>query len=821
MAVFVGMHTANQSVLYAFGQTMNRIAGATELQVTAGDSGFPEEVLERVQSAPEVRVAVPVIEAEAGTGIAGQGNLLILGVDMTGDRSLRDYDLESGDDAIIDDPLVFLAQPDSLMVSRQFAERNGLAIGSKLPLETMEGRKRFTIRGLMKSGGLASAFGGSLAVMDVYAAQQVFGRGRTFDRIDLALKEGVTIEQGRAALERLLGSGFQVEPPSARGQHFESMARAFAISVGFSSIFALLIGMFIIYNSFAIAVTQRRSEIGILRALGATQRQVRWLYLGEGLVAGAVGSCLGVLFGMLLARGVAGYVSGLMGDVYGFSQRAGDISMDPRLIGLAVSLGLLTSVLAAILPSRNAARVDPVKALQKGKYQVLTAGENRVRSIAAVALLGLSAVCLALAKIPWLFYAGYLLTVIAALLLTPAMALWLARMLRPVLKRVRPVEGTLAADSLIQAPRRTSATVAALMLSLALAVGFAGIARASYRAITDWLDTALNPDLFVAPSENITVHAFRFPAGMGTAMRAIDGIDEMQQVRNFRIPFRGTPVSLISLEVGSLARRAKRRAVQGNLEEGYRLAAAGKGVIISDNLSLMKSVGLGDTIEIPSPSGILRLPVVAVVVDFSDQQGSILMDRSVLLRYWKDDTVNIFRIYLKKGVSEAAVKDRILARFSGQRKLFVFTNGDLRRYILRISDQWFGMTYVQLFVAVLVSILGIINSLTVSITDRRRELGVLQAVGGLRKQIRHTVWMEAVAIGIIGLLLGLALGAVCLFYDIRMVRQDVAGLRLAFTYPWGTALVLVPVILGAAWIAALGPAERAVRGSLVEALEYE
>ena len=187
VAVFVGMHTANRSVLAAFNRTVDRIAGATQLQVTAGD-GFPEDVLERVQSVPGVRVAVPVIEAVLSTPFKGQGDILVLGVDMTGDRSLRDYDLESGEEAVIDDPLVFLAQPDSLIVTNTFAERNKLQVGSRVPMETMAGQKQFVVRGIMKSSGLASAFGGNLAIMDVYAAQSVFGRGRTIDRIDIGVE---------------------------------------------------------------------------------------------------------------------------------------------------------------------------------------------------------------------------------------------------------------------------------------------------------------------------------------------------------------------------------------------------------------------------------------------------------------------------------------------------------------------------------------------------------------------------------------------------------------------------------------------------------
>ena len=272
VAVVVGMRTANESVLAAFSRTIDRVAGRTELEVTAGETGFGEDVLEQVQSASTVRVAVPVIEATVESTVPGQGMLLVLGVDMTGDRSLRDYDLEGGESVVIDDPLIFLAQPDSLIVSEEFAQRNGLSPGDRVPLGTAEGLKQFTVRGIMKPSGLTSAFGGNLAIMDIYAAQRMFGRGRTFDRIDLAVAPGSTIEECQRELRALLGSGFEIRPPSGRGQQFEAMLAGYSIMMTASSAFALCIGLFIIYNSFAIAVTQRRAEVGILRALGAHQQ---------------------------------------------------------------------------------------------------------------------------------------------------------------------------------------------------------------------------------------------------------------------------------------------------------------------------------------------------------------------------------------------------------------------------------------------------------------------------------------------------------------------------------------------------------------------
>ena len=160
-----------------------------------------------------------------------------------------------------------------------------------------------------------------------------------------------------------------------------------------------------------------------------------------------------------------------------------------------------------------------------------------------------------------------------------------------MLKWIRPVEGALAADSLIQAPRRTSASVAALMLSLALVVAFAGMARASYDSIIDWMDTALNPDLFVMPSQSIVVRTIRFPKTMGPELEAIPGVRRVQMVRNARIMFRETPVMVVAVEVDSIAETASRPPVAGDPAEMYRLTAAGEGLMVSDNLAqLQRSV---------------------------------------------------------------------------------------------------------------------------------------------------------------------------------------------------------------------------------------
>lgn len=821
IAVFVAMHAANDAVFRVFQQTVSRLAGATQLQVTAGFTGFDEQVLERVQALPQVAVASPVVEAVGATDLAGQGHLLILGVDLTGDRSLREYDLESGDAAVIDDPLVFLAQPDSVMVTAEFARRNGLATNDRLPLDTAEGRKQFVVRGVLGGGGLSRAFGGNIAVMDIYAAQHVFGRGRRFDRIDLALAPGVALAEGQRALAEALGPGFQVQTPGARGQSFESLLRIYQLMLRFSSVYALVIGLFMIFNSFSTAVTQRRVEIGILRALGATRGQVAGLFVGESAVAGLLGSAIGVAAGFALAGGVASVISRMLAGMQGVDQGPADVAPEPWLVALALGLGTLTSVLAAALPAWEAARVDPVSALQRGRVQVLGARENRVRAMAAIGLGAVGGVLFLGTRSMAAFYAGYVCVLLAALLVTPWLSAWLVRLLRPVLGWLRPVEGLLAADSLIAAPRRTSATVSALMLALALAIGLAGVGRASYDSIVGWASTALNPDFFVTGSPTLTGRDYRFPEAMTAGLAAVDGVAQVQRMRQSRVPFDQTIVLLMATDVAGLARTSPRVALQGEPGEMYRRTAAGEAVIVSENLASTSGLRVGDTIDLPAPDGPLRLPVAGVVRDYSDQQGAVMLDISLYREHWRDDTVDFFRVYVVPGADTAAVRARILDRFAGERRLFVLSSHEVRDYVGRLASQWFAMTWLQIGVAVFVAVLGIVNSLTVTVADRRRELGVLQAVGGLRSQVRATIWMEAATLAVVCVALGLALGALHLYFVLQMSQRDYPGLRFDYVYPHAMAVALWPVMLAAAVAASIGPAESAVRGSLLEALEYE
>lgn len=818
VAVFVAMRTANEGVLRGFAQTIGQIAGKTDLQVTVGEAGFAEERLEQVQALPCVAVAVPAIEAVVESKAAGGGTLLVLAVDMTGDRSLRDYDVE-GDEAV-DDPLIFLAQPDSLIVSTEFAERHALRSGSTLALDTSSGERNFTVRGIMKASGFASAFGGNLAVMDIYAAQKMFGRGRTFDRIDLAVKEGHTIEQCRQDLQAALGPAFEVQPPAIRGQQAQAMVGGFTNMIQITSAFALFIGMFIIYNSFATAVAQRRTEIGILRALGASRAQVRTLFLAESVLYGIVGSAIGLVVGVALARAIAGSIGTVMSGMYGVAQQAADVATSVPILALSMLAGVIASIAGAFFPARDAARLDPLMALQKGGRDRISSFEYRARLIGG-ATVGILASLALLWPTARGFYLSYVLMLTGVIVLGPWLTQLLMRGLSPLLRSWRPVEGALAADSVTHAPRRSSATVAALMLSVALIVAFAGIARGAYGSVVDWVDAALNADLFVMPSPRLDIRTMRFPPEMADEIAALPGVARVQRFRNSRITFREQPAMVIALEMQSVNETSRVQPVAGDRSTMYARAAAGDGLLVSDSLAQKHGLALGDHLGVPTPLGSLDLPIVGIVVDYTDQQGSILVDRSVFLKHWQDDGVSDFRVFVAPGADAGAVRQAIVNRFAGIRQVFVLTNDESRRYVIDLAQQWFGLMNLQVAVGVLVAVLGIFNALTVSVSDRKRELGVTRAIGALNGQVRRMIWIEALTLALLGIALGAVVGSINLWYLLEVVRRDVAGVRLAYDFPFGTLLMVVPVLFAAAIAAAIGPAEAAVRTPLTEALEYE
>lgn len=308
VAAMVSIDIVNKSVLRSFEDSINHVTGRAALQITEGESGFPEKLLDLVQNVPGVEYAAPVIETTANFSGGSERSVMILGVDTLQDHKIRDYSL-TDETADIPDPLLFLARSDSILLTRETAEREGIKIDQQIRLQTVQGIKTFYVRGLLNPEGPARVAGGDVAVMDIYATQAAFGRDDRIDRIDVSFLPGETLDVMKDRIQRVLPEGYTVDTPAARTRQVEMLLSRFRKSIGLISSMAVFVGMYLIYNAVSISVVQRRKEIGILRALGARRGEVIRLFLGETFAISILGSLLGVGLGLVFAKLTIGVVA--------------------------------------------------------------------------------------------------------------------------------------------------------------------------------------------------------------------------------------------------------------------------------------------------------------------------------------------------------------------------------------------------------------------------------------------------------------------------------------------------------------------------------
>jgi putative ABC transport system permease protein len=823
VSVFFAIRTTNATLLDSLKLTVEKLAGKATLQVTSGESGFPEDILEKVRATPGVAVAEPVIEVVAHTQFEDQGTLLVLGVDTASDQKLRDYQFDRSNVDVID-PLVFVAQPDSILISRAFAERHGLKVGDKFPLFTSRGRKEFTVRGTFKPEGIGQVFGGNIAMMDIYSAQFVFNRGHNFDRIDLMNDPAESIETVQKRLRETLPAGLDVAQPETRGQGLENTVSAMREGMLVTSFVALLVGLYIIFNSFLINVNQRWKEIGVLRAIGLERRNVTRMFLGEALLMGILGSLVGIVGGYYLASAAGGLMGSAVASVYGLVSTPERAIFSWNFAITSIVLGVAASLVGAWMPAHAAAQLDPTLALHNIETRRREAVLGWVRMSAGVLLIAAG-----LALIRWsplrvgikieFLYAALMLAGLTVLL--PKFVQWTAQALRPLMNHFGGSEGALAVDAMIQAPRRSSATVGALMIGL-MFVFSTGAFIQSYEGVMDrWMKRMLNSDLIVASSQMLRSPTYHFSEELGAKIGPIPGVKVAENVRFAVIPYAHDSAALIAYQMKDFMDRAGYAVDEGDEKVVRQKMPLGQGVLLSRNFSARFHIGVGDTLRLETPTGLLERPVLGIMDDYRSEKGTIFMDRALYKKYWKDDSVDFIDITLKPGADPLVVKQEIEHLTANQEHAFVYTNAEFRGWVFSLVHQFFLMNNIQLIVAILVATLGIVNTLIISVSERRREIGIIRAIGGLRSQIRKMVLLEAVAISIVGVVTGALAALLNTYFMVHTVGMALAGYTVPFFYPWALILVTLPIVIVISLMAGWWPASRAARVRVIEAIGYE
>ena len=823
VAVYFAIRTGNATLLDSLRDTTEKLAGKATLQVTAGESGFSEKVLDLVRATPGVKLAEPVIETIAQTPFGEEGSLLVLGVDTTGDHELRDYQFDRTQTQIAD-PLVFLAQPNSILLSRAFADRHGLKVGDKLPLFASDGKEDFTVQGTFKPTGVGEVFGGNVAVMDVYSAQVVFHRGRKFDRIDLMNSPDVPVQDVQERLRAQLPPGVEVNRPEVRGQALENAITAMRVGILITSFVALLVGVYIIFNSFTIAVSQRWKEIGILRAVGVEQGNVSRMFLCEALLMGAIGSLLGIAVGFALSSAANRVMRGMVAAVYGIVSSAAPAKLHLDQCVMAFALGVFASLVGAWFPARGASCLDPALALHniEARHREAVLGWKRIGLGLLLILAGSALIVWAPAglglPIQFVFASVALL---GLTLVLPKMVLGSAHALRPLMNWAGGSEGALAVDAMVQSPRRSSATVGALMVGLMFVFSTASYIQSYRRMIDRWMNQVLNADLIVATSTMLRSSSYHFTEDLGRQIAALPGVQGVENVRFSAVPFRGDTAAINAIEMDGFLRRSQ-NAIEGASPRAVRdRLARGDGFLVSRNFARRWRVRVGDSIALESPVGTLQRPILGYLDDYRSEKGTIFMDRALYKQYWADDAVDFINVNLNPGVDQLATKHEIERLTAGSFHAYVYTNAEFRRWISSLVDQFFTLNYMQLVVAVIIGILGIVNTLLISVSERRREIGIVRAVGGLRSQIRKLVLLEAVAVAVVGVIVGSVAGILNTLFMSHTVSLLLAGYSVPYYFPWEFVLLSLPVVAAVSLAAGWWPARNAAWMQVIEAIGYE
>ena len=828
VAVVLAIRLANASALGGFSAALDTVAGKTSLEVIGTGLGVDESRLAQLAWLRTWGDVSPVIEGDALAILAPNRTeaVRVLGVDVLRDQPIREYRLDVGAGDRQPTAQAFLGlllDPSSVVITEVFARRHGLSAEpsdgpvaggqSTLRLAMGDQVRTFRVRALLRNEGPARALDGNFVLMDIAAAQWAFDRLGRVDRVDVRLAEPARLDEAERAIGVRLPAGLNVQRPARRGQQVEQMLAAFQFNLAALSYVALLVGLFLVYNTVATSVIARRDEIGVLRALGTSQTTVLALFLGEAAVMAALGCSMGIPLGWGLARAAVAFTSATVTTLY-VAHAAAVPALTWVDAGLAVGLGVPLALIAAAAPALEAARVSPLRAVRGGIDETSDAPKRWRWTLGGTACLLVAAACSQAEPIGGLPIFGFLsavLIVFGLAALVPAMLTGLARLTSGRMLDWLGIEGRLAHANLTGAIGRLSVSVAALAVSLAMLVAVAVMIGSFRETVIYWVAQTLRADLYVATARRSNLDA---QATISTALeQAIAGDTDVDGVDRFRalsVTFRDRLIVLgsgdfrVLLDHGALVLKAPADG------PGALASAIGRdAIVVSESLSLRFGVHVGDRIHVPTPAGPRPFQVAAVYYDYSTDRGVVVMDRATFLRHFGEQRPTSLSVYLRAGADAEAVRARLMAALAPSHRVFIHTNSTLRSEVMRIFDATFAITYGLEAIAIVVAVLGVTGTLITLILERRRELATLRLVGADLRQIRRMIVIEAGLLSAvsqaIGIVAGLALSVVLIY----VVNVQSFGWTIQFHVPAAFLVQAMLVVLAATTLAGAYPARLA------------
>ncbi|WCB93512.1 hypothetical protein DSM104299_02225 [Baekduia alba] len=705
--------------------------------------------------------------------------------------------------------------PGEVVLDAGTVAKEHYALGDPVTVSVLGHQHRYRLAGTVKFGDTDSLGFASVVAWDVGTAQKLFGRQGEFDVVSIAAAKGTTPEQLVRAVRPLAGAGLDVKTGDKQAaDNADNLNSSLALIrnflLGFGAI-ALLVGAFVIFNTLSITVAQRTREFATLRTLGASRKQVMRSVVVEGLVVGLVASLTGLVAGLGIAKGLI-----LLFSALGTDLPEATTVVATRTVLVSLLLGTGMTLLASILPARRATRIPPIAAVREGstlppsRFATHSLKVGTVVTAGAVALVGAAVLANGLsgAAVALLLALGVLGLFAGIAVLAPHLVKPLTRVVGWPARRAGGVAGDLAGANAVRNPRRTASTAAALMIGLTLvtvvAVLGAGLRGSVESAVTD----QLHAGYVVDGSDDMP-----FRADEGDRLARTPGVTASSSVRSDTVLLGGEEEQISGIDPKTIAHFYTFKWAKGSEQSLGRLGA--DGALVTKAYAKAKDLKLGSTLALTTPSDAKRTLVVRGIYD-PPKTSQLLGAVSMTQRSFDAAFTQSKNSFTFLDASPAA-GDRMQAQAKGMGDAEFHTGAAYAKDSTKDMAGFLAMLYVLLGFSIIVSLLGMVNTMVLSVFERTREIGMMRTIGMTRRQARRMIRHESVITALIGATLGLGLGV----FIAALVTEALSEYELPLTIPVGpiAGFTIVAVLAGLA--AAVVPARRASRLNVLDALHYE
>lgn len=823
VAVMLAIYLANSTALNKFHESIDLVAGKSNMEIRAvSENDLDENVLSSLRDLWDHNVKfTPIIDQLAIGAEAPHEVMQVLGVDIFADYAFRSMRIDQKSQ---DNSGLGIFKSNHAYVGEAIAQRMHLNAGDEFKVLINDSEQPLFVEGIIAAEGVGKAFSGNVMVMDIGCAQQLFSMPGRINRIDMIVPDtefGAT----EAKLKASLPAGIIAERPQRRGQQVEKMLRSFQYNLTALSLIALLVGMFLIYNTMSISVIRRRWEIGTLRALGLPAAEIFSLFAVEAALLGAVGSAMGLALGVFFAQFAVKAVAGTVQTMYADQPGTG-LEVSSLVLLLAFFAGTLFTVAAAVAPAMEAVSIAPAEASRRASY------ERKVQRLAPVltfiglslyAVAGISAMQQPIAGFPFFGYLAAACAVFGTAAFAPLILDKVLKSLAFFLEKLMGTEARLAALSLHGALGRSSVTVASLMVGISMMVSLAIMIGSFRHTVITWVEQTLKADLWIEPvSRKSSSRTGRLAPDVVKTIRGVAGIDAVDAFLDFPIEYEGDPANLGAGELDVMRTHGNLMFENGEASAQVLNRVDGKdSAIISESFSIKHHKHKGDSLVLNSPTGPFNVKVEGVYYDYASDTGYIVLGRDSFVRHFGEKQATTLAVFLKKNENPEAIRAEILRQIPENTRLIIRTNNELKTEVLRVFDKTFSITYALHAIAITVAILGVMNALFALTMESRRDLGILKYLGASELQVKKLVLVQAGILGSLGNLGGLILGFVLSFLLIYVINKQSFGWTIQLDLPFEFLLESFALIFVCSLASGLVPAGIAAKTPAPEVVRSE